>query len=174
MKNRVIDSDQLNKWSANERFHSDTANTSSGLGSTTRATPTLHPARFPHRALQALRQSGMPLSTRTWPRSQVLPFGQSGRRAPRDGLRPRRLFPASRRVSGQLSERAATTRKDLQSQSRTPTPSRSLLILKAHAALASHLARSRFSGDDRRQFSPIVAPSPMGSTGATSTPGALS
>src|SRR5215472_12569713 len=52
------------------------------------------PSRFSHRALQTMRQAGMPLRRRTGPWPQVLFVGQLSRLAAADGLRAAGVLPS--------------------------------------------------------------------------------
>ena len=85
------------------------------------------PSRFPHRALQTLRQAWMQVRRRprSWP--QVLPVGQLSRPAPANGLRSARVLRAGERAAGQLPPRPPDPGGDLRDQPRAPTPSREAL-----------------------------------------------
>src|SRR5712691_12044388 len=123
---RVV-SDQLINWSDNAD-HTDR-----------RLAPTPHhavaptpaaegdPAWFADRALQTLRQTGVPLrqGARAWP--QVLSVGELPRRATADGVRAAGVSRADHRVRGQLPAGPRDPRADLRDQSRTAAPTRRAL-----------------------------------------------
>jgi hypothetical protein len=91
------------------------------------ATPRSSFAGLPHRALQTLRQAGMPVRPRprSWP--QVLPLGQSLWPATANGLHPPGLSKPGQRVSRQLSSSTRDLRRGLRHQSRTAMPPRGAL-----------------------------------------------
>lgn len=82
---------------------------------------------FPHRALQAVRQTGLQMRSRPRPRPQVLPLRQSLRATPANGLHPPGLSPPDHRISGQLSATPSDFGRDLRHQSRVVIPSRGTL-----------------------------------------------
>ena len=106
-------------------------------------------SRFPHRALQALRQARMQMRPRprSWP--QVLSVGKLSRPAPANGLRPARVLRAGERVPGQLPPRPPDLRGDLRDQPRAPTPSREALRDR-HERSALRPPRTDRSGSGRR------------------------
>lgn len=88
-----------------------------------------------HRALQALRETGLQVCSRARPRAKVLSFGESCGRTPRDGLRAPGDARPSRAVSGQSPPSARGPRGDLRDQPRAPAPARGVL---SHAGERRH------------------------------------
>src|SRR5712692_9477041 len=120
---RVV-SDQLINWS-DHADHPDPrlAPTAHHAGAPTPATGG-DPAGLADRALQTLRQTGVPLrqGARAWP--QVLPVGELPRRATADGVRAAGVSHADHRVPGQLPAGSRDPRADFRDQSRTAAPTR--------------------------------------------------
>src|ERR1700730_14146192 len=123
---RVV-SDQLVNWSD----HADP--TDRRLAPTPRhaVTPTPaaegDPAGLADRALQTLRQTGVPLrqGARAWP--QVLSVGELPPGATADGVRAAGVSRTDDRVRGQLPAGPRDPRADLRDQSRTAAPTRGAL-----------------------------------------------
>src|SRR5258707_2654407 len=122
MSTQRVVSDQLFNWSD----HAD--NTDRRLAPTPRhavaPTPAAegNPAWLADRALQTLRQTGLPLrqGTRAWP--QVLSVGELPRRATPDGVRAAGVLRADQRIRGQLPAGPRNPRADLRDQSRVAAP----------------------------------------------------
>jgi len=117
------------------------------------------PARFSHRALQALRQARLQVrpGPRSWP--QVLSVGELSRPASANGLRPARVLYAGERVPGQLPPRSPDPGGDLRDQPRAPTPSREALTDRHERNAASSPPTDR-SGTERcapRQYARQLA-----------------
>src|SRR3989442_9792676 len=114
---RVV-SDQLVNWS-DRADHTDRrlAPTPHRAGAPTPAAEG-NPAGLADRALQTLRQTGVPLrqGARAWP--QVLSVGELSRRATADGVRAAGVSRADYRVRGQLPAGPRDPRADLRDQSR--------------------------------------------------------
>lgn len=132
MNRTVLQADQLYTWPDTHAF--PTAPTDfCGVASTPPtatappATPRSSFAGLPNRALQALRQAGMQVRSRSrsWP--QVLPLGQSLWPATANGLPPPGLSKPGQRVSCQLPPSPRDLGRDLRHQSRTAMPPRGAL-----------------------------------------------
>ena len=116
-------------------------------------------ARFPHRALQALRQARLQVrpGPRSWP--QVLPVGELSRPASTNGLRPARVLRAGERVSGQLPPCSPGLGGDLRDQPRTSAPSREVLTDRHErsALIPPRTDRSRTGRHAPRQYAGQLA-----------------
>jgi len=152
MQSNAIYSAQLYNWSAHERFGSNFAPSTPSLGQTTSPTRASGSPWLPHRTLQTVRQSRLQMSAGPGTRAQVLPFHQPGRRPTRNGLRPRRVFPAGLRLLAELSEGPSRAGEDLQHQPRVVTASSQILTINAHGAFILIPVGPRFRWDPRRQF----------------------
>ena len=121
-------SDQLYNWSdtPDETVVGYIAKTTQGPDPGSAAFGT-SPARIADRTLQTLRKTGLSVRQRTWARPQVLPFGQPGGRAARDGLRARGSPRTGREGSGEPPARPADPQRDLPGQPRTASSSRTLV-----------------------------------------------
>ena len=84
-------------------------------------------ARFPHRALQTLRQAGMQMRPRPRSRPQVLPLAQSLWSATANGLRPPGLLSPGFPISGSLPSAPSDRGRDLRHQSRAVMSPRAAL-----------------------------------------------
>lgn len=93
----------------------------------TASTATQYSARLTHRALQALRQSQLPLRAGPWTWPQVLPLRQLPWRAATNGLRPRGVPRADQRLTVRLSTRAGDPGRSLRDQPGAPASSRDTL-----------------------------------------------
>ncbi len=93
-----------------------------------------HHTRITHGDLQALWACGLPLRGRTRARTQVvLVHGRANRRTPTPRLCAERSLPASRRVSGQLSQAPGDAQRDLRNQRRaSASPRKSQLNGSGH------------------------------------------
>jgi hypothetical protein len=93
-----------------------------------------HHTRITHGDLQALWACGLPLRQRPRARTQaILVHGRSNRRTPTPRLCAERSLPASRRVSGQLSQTPGDAQRDLRNQRRAPaSPRKSQLDGSGH------------------------------------------
>src|SRR5579872_6002338 len=102
------------------------------------------PPRFPHRALQALRQARLQVrpGPRSWP--EVLSVGELSRPASTNGLRAARVLHAGERVSGQLPPCPPGLGRDLRDQPRAPTPSREAVRDRHERSAASPPRADRF------------------------------
>src|SRR6266436_5077233 len=107
------------------------------------ATPRSSVARFPHRALQTLRQAGMQMRPRPRSRPQVLPLGQSLWTATANGLHPPGLLPPDLRISGALPPAASDRGRDLRHQSRTVMPPRAALSYLHEPPTPRHIGSVR-------------------------------
>jgi hypothetical protein len=132
----AILSDQLKDWSDQyaERIRccaSETAQCSGGSA----APAALDPARFPDRAIQAVRQAGMQMcrGSRTWP--QVLPVDKLPGPAAADGLCTAGDRRAGGGVAGQLPAGARDPGADLRDQPRIAAPPRDALT-RCHERIA--------------------------------------
>jgi hypothetical protein len=117
------------------------------------------PPRFPHRALQALRQARLQVrpGPRSWP--QVLSVGELSRPASTNGLRPARVICAGERVSGQLPPCSPGLGGDLRDQPRAPAPSREAVRDRHERSAASPPRADRFRTGRRapRQYARQLA-----------------
>lgn len=121
-------SDQLYNWSVNARkpFSKCSAQTPQEAAHT--APRSRCPAtRLAHRALQALRQSQLPLSK--WPRSrpEILPLCQLSEVPAQNGLRAGSLPGESARIPRALRFRTEHAQRDQRHQQRVVTSARNLL-----------------------------------------------
>ena len=85
------------------------------------------PEGFAHRTLQALREAGMQVRERAWPRTQVLFVHQPDRPEATNGLRAAGLPRPSRGVSGKLPLGTGDHERDFPDQPGTPTSQRELV-----------------------------------------------
>ena len=162
MPSDTIKSDQLYNWSAHERVHSCIAPSAPSSGQTCGPNRAPDFPRLAHRALQALRQSRLQMSTGPGTWTQVLPLGQPGWRPTRDGLRPGGIFPAGLPLFAELPESPPGARADMQHQPRVVTASSEVLIGNAHGAFTLIPARCRLGWDPRRQFLAELVASRLG------------
>src|SRR5579872_4846579 len=152
----MLASDQLLTWSDE---YSETGHRRLAKAPPSAPAPTAPaqscPARFSHRALQALRQARLQVrpGPRSWP--QVLSVGELSRPAPANGLRPARVLRAGERVSGQLPPRPPGLGGDLRDQPRAPTPSREA-VRDRHERSAASPPRADRSGTSHAAFSQAV------------------
>jgi hypothetical protein len=153
MPSDAIHSDQLYNWSANERFHCRLAPSAPSPGPTIGQARASHPSGIPHRALQTVRPCRLQMSAGTGTRAQILPLRQSGRRPPRDGLRPGGIFPAGLGLLEELPESPSGAGADLQYQPQVVRSSSQVLTTNAHGAFILISARPRIGWDPRRQLS---------------------
>lgn len=118
-----IESDQLYNWSAHdqERLLFIPAPEAPCAPSST-ACPPARLAGLPHRTLQALRETRLPVRPGAGARSQVLPLRQSARTRARDGLRSLRVSPPGRSVPDQSAAGTRDPRSSLPDQPGTPSP----------------------------------------------------
>jgi hypothetical protein len=121
----AVQSDQLYTWSDEypETTRCRIAKTPQRAPAPMASTPS-RPARFPHRALQTLQQTGMQMRrwSRPWP--QVLSLSQLPGLAATNGLRAARVLRSDGRVLGQLPSGPRDLRGDLRDQPRTTTAPR--------------------------------------------------
>jgi hypothetical protein len=124
----VLQSDQFFTWSDEytERTRRCTAKTPRRSCAST-APAQIDPARFPHRALQTMRQAGLQMRRRAWTWAQILSFGELSGPATANGLRAAGCFWANSGVSRQLSPKPRDPGDDLRDQPRTAAPSRGAL-----------------------------------------------
>jgi len=169
MSNSAIYSDQLYNWSAHERLHRRPAPPPPSPGQETGRARASHPARLPHRALQALRPSRLQMPAGAGTRAQVLPVGQPVRQPTRNGLRPGGILPAGLRLLAQLPGRPPTAGEDLQYQPRVVTAPSQILTCNAHGAFTRIPVGSRLRWEARRQFPAELAASWLGLNPAAAT-----
>lgn len=136
MKTDPLMSDQLYNWSVTTairyaRKRSFKAFRQSSAHSTTQAPGAIAAfasasARIDHRTLQALWQSGLPLSTgpRPWP--EVLSFSQLSQKPPCDDLFARALPRNGKAVVGTLRASGRRTQRSLRHQPGVAAPSRTV------------------------------------------------
>ena len=132
----VILSDQFDNWS--DRYAERIlcrASEAAQRACPSAAAAAINPARFPHRAIQAVRQAGMQMRqrSRTWP--QILSVGKLPREATADGLRAAGERRTGSRVSGQLSSGARDPGRDLRDQPRAAAPPR-VALTRCHERIA--------------------------------------
>ena len=123
-----LQSDQLYTWSDKDGnpIHCRIAKAPQRSPASTAPAPS-HPARLPHRTLQAVRQAGMQMRgrSRSWP--QVLSFGELPGLATTNGLRAAGVLRPDGRVSRQLPPSPRDFRGDLRDQPRIAPPPRGAL-----------------------------------------------
>jgi len=138
MKTNPLKSDQLHNWSVKtairharkrsfKAFHqSFTHPAPQAPGAITAFASASASARIDHRTLQALWQSGLPLSRgpRPWP--EVLSFSQLSQKPPGDDLLARALPRNGKAVVGMLRESGRRTQRSLRHQPGVAAPSRTL------------------------------------------------
>ena len=124
--------DQLNTWS--DTYAPQTAQAAlvrfakaSAATVTPAATPRSLAPRFPHRAIQALRQTRMQMRPRSRSRPQVLPLHKLPGTAPANGLCVPGFSEAGHRGPRPLSSLPRVGGGDLRDQSRAPAPARGLV-----------------------------------------------
>jgi len=125
------------------------------------ARPSADPARFPHRALQALREAGLQVRPGARPRAQVLPLHQPDRPRTPNGLRAPRIPRPGTGIFGQLPSRAGDHRRDLADQSGTSTPQRGFVETRhgcqryrAACRVCGHPADLRFGSEHAHRAAP--------------------
>jgi hypothetical protein len=124
----VLASDQLYTWSDGYTKRIRCRAAKSPQRSCAPTSPAeIDPARFPHRALQALRQAGMQVCrwARTW--AEVLSVGKLSRPAAANGLRATGCLRPNSGVSRQLSPKPRDSGDDLRDQPGTSAPPRGAL-----------------------------------------------
>ena len=132
----VLLSDQFSTWSANGRY------SFVHFAQTPRAIAEANAgvrdalARLSHRALQALRQTGLQVCRRPRPWPQVLPIRELSRPPAANGLRAASRLHQRRRAPGELSPRSRDHRGDLRDQPRTIAPPRGALRGAGEPAVA--------------------------------------
>jgi hypothetical protein len=137
MRSSVLLPDQLNTWSdtyapqpaqaALVRFAKASAATVAPAATSRSLAP-----RFPHRAIQALRQAGMQMRPRSRSRPQVLRLHKLPRTAPANGLCAPGFSAAGHRGSRPLPSLSRVGGGDLRDQWRAPAPAR-VLVKEDHA-----------------------------------------
>lgn len=128
MRHHLLRSDQLITWSvtlAPSVLRRVTKASPGALAAITSAAR--HPARFTHRALQALWQSRLQVRRGPWSRSKVLPLGELPEAAAADGLRTTGVLRPDAHRPGPLSTRPRDPRADLRDQPRAAAASRDAL-----------------------------------------------
>jgi hypothetical protein len=90
----------------------------------TAAGPGGDPARFVDRTVQALRQAGVQVRSRTGSWAEVLPLGESVGIEAADGLRALRVPATGAAVCGELSASSRNTQADLRHQPRIAATTR--------------------------------------------------
>jgi len=153
MRLLVLLSDQFSTWSANGRY------SVVHFAQTPRAIAEANAgvrdalARLTDRALQTLRQTGLPVRRRPRPWSQVLPVRELPRPPSANGLRAASGLRRRRRAPGELSPRSRDHRGDLRDQPRTIAPPRGALRGAGEpvVAVARQLHRSAIGRRTRRQ-----------------------
>jgi hypothetical protein len=149
----VLLSDQSLTWSANGRY------SVVHFAQTPRAIAEANAgvrdalARLAHRALQALRQTGLQVCRRPGPWSQALPVRELSWPPSANGLRAASRLRRRRRAPGELSPRSRGHRGDLRDQPRTIAPPRGALRGAGEpvVAVARQLHRSAIGRRTHRQ-----------------------
>ena len=156
----AVESDQLYTWSDKnpEPLHGRIAKTPQRSPAPVAPAPS-DPPRFPHRALQTMRQAGMQMCRRPRPWPQVLSVGQLSGLAAANGLRAPGALRSNGRVPGQLSPSPRDSRGDLRDQSRTATPPRGALkACRAQSAFCPpYTDRCRIGRRTPRQYARSLA-----------------
>ena len=123
----VLLSDQLSTWSAHGRyFVGDVAQASRPVAAANAGSGHAL-AWLAHRALQALRQTGLQVCRRPRPWPQVLPVRELSRPPAPNGLRTASRLHRRYRTSGELSPSPRDHRGNLRDQPRTIAPPRGAL-----------------------------------------------
>ena len=124
----AVISDQLYTWSDEnpEPVHCRIAKTPQRSPAPV-APAAIDPPRFPHRALQTMRQAWMQMRRRPRPWPQVLSVGQLSGLAAADGLCAPRASRSNGRAPGQLPPSPRDSRGNLRDQPRTTSPPRGAL-----------------------------------------------
>jgi len=117
-------SDQFDYWSDNEGQDALSAAAAPPSPPASAPTPGDHSPGLPHRALQALRQTRVPVQPGARPRAEVLLVGEPAGEPTADGLRAGGLPGAGNAVPGQLPEDPADPRRDLRDQPRAASSAR--------------------------------------------------
>src|SRR6266446_4995153 len=156
--------DQLNTWS--DTYAPQTAQAAlvrfakaSAATSTPAATPRSLAPRFPHRAIQALRQVGMQMRPRSRSRPQVLPLHKLPGTAPANGLCVPGFSEAGHRGPRPLPSLSRVGGGDLRDQSRAPAPAR-ILVREDHAqpeSIPLHSVRYAHGCPPPRQYARRLA-----------------
>ena len=161
MLNSLLISDQFYNWSDNERFersHNDIASSSPSSGQTSGPAPTPYPPRLTHRALQAVRQVRLQMSTGPRARTKILLVCQPAWRPTQNGLHPQGASSAGLRLLAELPESPPGAGRDLQHQPRVVAASSEVLNHNAHGAFTFISIGSRISWGSGRQFFAELAP----------------
>lgn len=169
MRSNRIHSDQLYDWSAYQRLHCRFIASAPNLGQTIGRAGASHSPRLSHRAIQTVRQFWLQMPTRPRTRAQILPLSQPTRQSPRDGLRPRRIFPAGLRLLAELPASPSDTGEDLQYQPRVVTAKSKVLRTNAYG-FPSFPVRSRLGRDPRCQLPAELVASRLCLTSSNSKP----
>ena len=148
-------SDQLYNWSdQDEQPVNIVPASASPISGAAAAELQFSASRFVDRAVQAVRQAGVPLRQGTWPRSEVLPLGQSQRGQAGDGLCASGVPRPSQGIFGKLPQNSRHTGSDRQHQSGIVASARAVVAFRyghrsaigsggQHArSAAAHRARS--------------------------------
>lgn len=160
-------SDQSSMWSdTSDRTNRCRSQATPQAAPAQAAASGLRPSRFLDRALQALRQSQLPVRQRARTRAQVLPVGELSGHLTANGLRASGRVRASQRELGQLRPDSTDLGGGVRDQPRTAASARAALkgngepgIPDAHQAhrsarrrhgIGQHAGRS-----DRRQPGPL-------------------
>jgi hypothetical protein len=149
----VLLSDQLSTWSAHGRYSVVDFTQASRAIAEANAGVRDALARLAHRALQALRQTG--LQVRRWARSwpQVLSVRELSRAPTANGLRASGRLRRRHPTFGELPQGPRDHRRDLRDQPRTITPPRGALrgLGEPDAAVTHPLHRSAIGRRTHRQ-----------------------
>ena len=155
-------SDQYNNWSDHDEQPINIIPASpSSISGAAAAELQFSASRFVDRAVQAVRQAGVPLRQGTWPRSEVLPLGQSQRGQAGDGLCASGVPRPSQGIFGKLPQNSRHTGSDRQHQSGIVASTRAFVAFRyghrsaigsggKHARIASaRRARSHHGHGDK-------------------------
>lgn len=122
---RAVMSDQLLNWSDDDDINTDFCSAAkTNLSPAPIASSGGPPPRLAHRALQAVRETGLQVCSGPGSWAEVLSLGQPFGEATGDGIRPSRLPRVRCPLPRQLPARAGDPGRDLHHQPRTPAPSR--------------------------------------------------
>ena len=134
MKKLILRSDQLNKWSDNDKRFIDRCakrKTRSQSSSFTK-----HgfqcAARLSYRTVQTMWKARLQMRQRTWPWTQVLSFHQFSWPAPRNGLCPLRRQKKCRNLFRKFKNLTSTTRGNYSAQFGIIEEKRSFLLRRAY------------------------------------------
>lgn len=162
MRNRPILSDQLLNWSdEDDRPNYGIVAPPPPSAAAETAGSRADPEGLPHRAVQALWKTGVPVRCGTWPRPQVLFVHQSDRSTTPDGLCAAGVPRLGSAIPGQPSSRSGNPGRNLRDQPGTPAAPRAA-VERRHGyrwpGPGTGMREPRRGRAPRRQYAAGVAP----------------